>query len=71
MEVFWIATSKKCNRIILVHNHIGSNLTPSDADKRITNKLQQGGVLLGIDILDHLIITEKNGYLSFDDEGLL
>ena len=71
IEVFWLATNKKCNRVILIHNHTGTNAKPSASDERITKQLQQGGVLLGIEIADHLIITENNGYFSFEDEGLL
>jgi len=69
--VFWLATNKKCNRVILIHNHTGTNPKPSQSDERLTKQLQQGGALLGIEIADHLIITEGNGYFSFEDEGLL
>lgn len=71
VEVFWLATNKKCTRVILVHNHTGTSVRPSESDERLTRQLRQGGTLLGIEIADHLIITEKNGYFSFEDEGLL
>lgn len=71
LEVFWLATNKKCHRVILVHNHTGTNHKPSEQDKRITKKLQDGGRLLGIEIIDHMILTEANGYFSFADEGLV
>jgi DNA repair protein RadC len=54
--------------IILVHNHPSGNLTPSSADLDITKKLSEAGKVLEINILDHLIISEK-GYYSFADEG--
>ncbi|GAB4405506.1 MAG: DNA repair protein RadC [Microscillaceae bacterium] len=56
--------------LILVHNHPSGNLNPSEADQRITQKLREGGKLLDINILDHLIFT-NTGYLSFADEGLI
>ncbi|MFC2110583.1 DNA repair protein RadC [Bacteroidota bacterium] len=56
--------------IILCHNHPSGNLTPSTADKQITNKLKAAGETMDIKILDHLIITEKT-YFSFADEQLL
>lgn len=56
--------------IILVHNHPSGTLTPSNADKQLTNKLIVAGESLDIKVLDHLIITSL-GYLSFADEGLL
>ncbi|WP_139958412.1 RadC family protein [Flavicella sediminum] len=56
--------------IILCHNHPSGNLTPSTADKQITNKLKAAGETMDIKVLDHLIITEKM-YFSFADENLL
>lgn len=55
---------------ILVHNHPSGSLTPSSADKSITQKIQKGSQSLDIKVLDHLIITE-NAYFSFADEGIL
>lgn len=56
--------------IILVHNHPSGNTEPSVADKQLTNKLREGGKLLDVPVLDHLIFTD-NGYFSFADEGLI
>lgn len=56
--------------IILSHNHPSGTLTPSEADKQITNKLKKAGESLDIKVLDHIIITE-NAYFSFVDEGVL
>ena len=70
MEVFSLALQKKSPRVILVHNHPSKELKPSVSDKRITTKLVQGGKLVNITILDHLIISIDN-YFSFADAGLL
>ncbi len=56
--------------IILVHNHPSGNLSPSKADKQLTQKLKTAGESLDIKVLDHVIITEK-AYFSFADESLL
>jgi DNA repair protein RadC len=56
--------------LILVHNHPSGTLKPSEADKKLTQKLKLAGENLDIDILDHLIITESS-YYSFADEGIL
>jgi len=56
--------------IIMAHNHPSSNLKPSEADKQLTNKIKDGGKVVDITVLDHLIITPF-GYFSFADEGLL
>lgn len=56
--------------LILVHNHPSGTLTPSVADKALTQKMKTAGESLDIKVLDHLIITE-NAYFSFADESLI
>lgn len=57
--------------IILAHNHPSGNTQPSDADLKITREIKQAAEILDITVLDHVILTEGNGYLSMADEGLL
>ena len=54
----------------IAHNHPSGTLTPSDADKAITNKLREAGNVLDIKLLDHIIITSDD-FFSFTDNGLL
>jgi len=56
--------------IIVCHNHPSGNLNPSESDSRITNKIKEAGSLMEIQLLDHLIISDKD-YYSFADNGLL
>jgi len=56
--------------IILCHNHPSGTLKPSSSDISLTNKIKNGGEVLDIKVLDHIIITE-NQYYSFADEGTL
>ncbi len=56
--------------IIVAHNHPSGNLTPSKSDLNITQKIKDAGKLLNINLLDHLIISQK-GYYSFADENRL
>ena len=56
--------------IILCHNHPSGNLNPSDADSKITQKIKEAGSLMDIQLLDHLIISDKD-YYSFADNGLI
>ncbi|MDB4127141.1 DNA repair protein RadC [Flavobacteriaceae bacterium] len=56
--------------LILTHNHPSGSLIPSQADKKITQKLKIASDTIDIKVLDHLIITE-NAYFSFADENLL
>ncbi|WP_312900778.1 RadC family protein [Chryseobacterium taichungense] len=56
--------------IIVAHNHPSGNPKPSREDIDITQKIKEAGKILGIQLLDHLIITQ-NAYFSFSDDGLL
>jgi DNA repair protein RadC len=68
--IFKFALDELASGIILAHNHPSGNLKASVADHDLTRKLKEGGRLLDIQILDHLIIA-GNQYLSFADEALL
>ena len=56
--------------IIVCHNHPSGNLNPSESDTKITQKIKEAGNLMDIQLLDHIIISDKN-YYSFADNGLL
>ncbi len=66
--IFRKAIEHLASSIILVHNHPSENLKPSQADIQITKKIKNGGELLEIKVLDHLIIGGIS-YYSFADEG--
>ncbi|MGN6490890.1 MAG: JAB domain-containing protein [Agriterribacter sp.] len=70
MEVFSVPLQKRAVHIVLVHNHPSGELRPSEADKDITDRLIQCGLMLKVPVLDHLIISEKK-YYSFYESGLL
>jgi DNA repair protein RadC len=69
-KIFKTALEQSATAMIIAHNHPSGTLTPSLADKKLTQKVKDGGTLLDIKLLDHIIVTEKN-YFSFADEGLL
>jgi DNA repair protein RadC len=56
--------------MILCHNHPSGNLSPSDADLKITRKIKEAGNTMDIKVLDHVIVTQ-HGYYSFADEGVI
>lgn len=70
MEVLSVPLQKRAVRLILVHNHPSGELEPSEADKDITDRLIQCGLIMHVPVLDHLIISE-NAFYSFADTGLL
>lgn len=55
---------------ILVHNHPSGIETPSEEDIRFTKKLVEASKLLGIELLDHLIVSRK-GYTSLKNIGII
>ena len=63
-EVFEPAIVLHSASIIIAHNHPSGDLTPSDEDNKITERLIESGKILGIEIIDHIIVTKK-GCISF------
>lgn len=67
--IFATVLKARASSVILAHNHPSGNLKPSQADIDLTKKLKDGGALLDVLILDHLIVTPFS-YYSFADNGL-
>ena len=63
-EVFRLAIMKGINSIIIAHNHPSGNLSFSENDLKITDKLIESGEILGIKVLDHVLVT-MDGFHSF------
>ena len=63
-EVFIQALRHKAVHIVAIHNHPSGNPTPSSQDFEVTNRLYEGGNLLGINLTDHIIIGDHS-YYSF------
>jgi DNA repair protein RadC len=69
-EIFEPAIRHSAASVLLVHNHPSGEPKPSDADLDITGKIMAASELVGIDLLDHIIVT-KGRFLSFKRAGLL
>jgi len=68
--IFNLALEYLASSIVLVHNHPSGNLSPSEADKRLTSKMIESGKLLEIPVIDHIIIAEDE-YFSFRDQNMM
>ncbi len=68
--IFKTAVDNYASSIIVCHNHPSGNITPSEADVKLTQAVKNAGTIMEIPLLDHLIITENN-YYSFGDEGMI
>ena len=70
-EVFKPAIIIGASSIILCHNHPSGDTTPSREDIDVTRKLIEGGKILSIEVLDHVIIGEGTMYCSMKERGLV
>ncbi|HSE29432.1 MAG TPA: JAB domain-containing protein [Candidatus Saccharimonadales bacterium] len=69
-EVFAGPLTDRAASIIIAHNHCSGICEPSSQDIQTTQQLAAAGVLLGIPLVEHLIVT-KTGYFSFREQGLI
>lgn len=67
-KIFKLALDHNASSVILCHNHPSGNVSPSESDIKLTNKLKEAGKMLDLPVIDHIIIGEDN-YYSFADEG--
>ncbi len=68
--IFQIALLSHACQIIICHNHCSGNIKPSISDTVMTKKLKEGGDILEIKLVDHLILT-ADSYYSFADAGMI
>ena len=69
-EIFAEALKQNAASVILVHNHPSGDAEPSEDDLTITKRITEAGKIMGIDVLDHIIIT-KNKVFSFKEKKLI
>ncbi|GAB1446821.1 JAB domain-containing protein [Flammeovirgaceae bacterium] len=68
--IFAAAIKANACGLILAHNHPSGTTQPSQSDISLTRKIKEGGKLLEIQLLDHIIVTLES-HFSFADEGLI
>ena len=64
------AEKSKSSPYLLSHNHPSGSTVASTPDNNLTSQLKKGCEAIGIQLLDHIILTEDT-YLSYMDEGML
>ena len=69
-EVFSEAIKNKAASVIFVHNHPSGDPEPSEDDLEITKRLVDGGKILGIEVVDHIIVA-KDKFMSFKEKNLI
>ena len=68
-EVFKIAVLSNASNIICFHNHPSGNISPSGEDENITIRLKECGEILGIGLVDHIIVGDRDRYFSFKENN--
>ncbi len=58
-----------CVSVVFVHNHPSGDSTPSEDDIKLTKRLAEAGEIMGIDVLDHIIMGDKE-YLGLKRKDL-
>lgn len=69
-EVFKSAILNNAASIIISHNHPSFNCSPSSEDIEVTKRIQEAGILLGIELLDHIIVAPST-FLSLKEKGYM
>jgi DNA repair protein RadC len=69
-EVFKMAISRHAASVIFVHNHPSQQIDPSDEDISLTSRLIEAGNIMGINVLDHLIIS-LHDYFSLKENSMI
>lgn len=63
-----VALKYGASKVVLTHNHPGGTLAPSIADKQATDALIRAFNSIGIDVLDHIIVSGTR-YFSMKEMG--
>ncbi|MBS7427727.1 DNA repair protein RadC [Virgibacillus sp. 19R1-5] len=69
-EVYREAVKRSAASVIVAHNHPSGDPTPSQEDIYVTRRLVESGKMIGIELIDHLIIGNRN-YVSLKEKGYL
>jgi len=69
-ETFSSAIRNHATQIIIAHNHPSGEAYPSEEDMKVTRRILEASKIMGIELIDHLIIT-SNGFYSFRKENLV
>ena len=67
--LFGTALKVLATGVVISHNHPSGNTRPSLQDRNLTKQVKEAGKLLDIKLLDHLILTPDDKYISMADNG--
>lgn len=67
-ETFETAIKTRSASIIIAHNHPSGDPMPSENDMKVTQRIKEAGKIIGIELIDHIVVT-KDSYYSFAENG--
>ena len=70
-EIFQEALKQNAASVILAHNHPSGDNEPSEDDILITKRISEAGKLMGVEVLDHVIISKNKSPYSFKENKLI
>ncbi|MFD4931892.1 RadC family protein [Peribacillus butanolivorans] len=70
-EVLKCAILNNAASIIVSHQHPSGDPTPSREDVEVTKRLAEAGKIIGIEVLDHVIVTHTGNHVSLKEKGYL
>ena len=70
-ETFKFAILAGAASIALAHNHPSGDPTPSKEDIDLTRRMEEAGRLVGIEVVDHVIVTLDGAWISLKEQGLM
>jgi DNA repair protein RadC len=69
-DVFREALVAGAAAVVVFHNHPSGDPTPSPEDEELTRRLKAAGILMGIDVVDHIVLGDAR-YCSLKEAGRL
>lgn len=66
-EIFGPAVELRAAGIILIHNHPSGDVTPSEQDIEVVNKILEAGKIMGVNVIDFIIVSENDTHSFFTD----
>nr|WP_276319884.1 JAB domain-containing protein [Egibacter rhizosphaerae] len=69
-EIYRDALLAGASAVVVAHNHPSGDCTPSADDRQVTRRIAEGGELLGVELLDHLVVGDAHQWTSLARLGV-
>jgi len=69
--IFQRAILQNAVAIVMGHNHPSGDTKPSDRDIKITNQIIEAGKILDINMMDHVVIGDRDNFVSMREKEVI